>query len=176
MSAHWSARNMTWKIINMVRSGGGRLSSQCCRFDDRGTFGTIGLGRLNVVAVPKRTDIFTITHNIVVHILSRSFSLLYYSRSLAVGYKMRFQSYIFRNSSPQTHGRTSTSPCAFYYRASAVCLFTHTHTHRDVYIYIYTKQTHTHLCIRIYLHSDTHTHTHTDAHAPCFVRQQLPVS
>lgn len=40
MSAHWSGRNMTWKIINMVRGGGGDCSSgqrsaaaarQCCR-------------------------------------------------------------------------------------------------------------------------------------------------
>lgn len=38
MSAHWSGRNMTWKIINMVRSGGdcssGQRSAaarQCCR-------------------------------------------------------------------------------------------------------------------------------------------------
>jgi len=40
MSAHWSRRNMTWKIINMVRGGGGNCSSgqrsaaaarQCCR-------------------------------------------------------------------------------------------------------------------------------------------------
>jgi len=41
MSAHWSGRNMTWKIINMVRGGGGgdcssgqrsaAAARQCCR-------------------------------------------------------------------------------------------------------------------------------------------------
>lgn len=42
MSAHWSARNMTWKIINMVRGGdygqrsaaaaAAAVARQCCRF------------------------------------------------------------------------------------------------------------------------------------------------
>lgn len=80
MSAHWSARNMTWKIINMVRGGdygqrsAAAVARQCCRFAVQNINGSCARAIIFIPNIPMMMMTTTMMISIVYCFFSKSLS------------------------------------------------------------------------------------------------------